>query len=339
MDSFTHIVLGAATGGAVLGKKAGNKALFWGALAGSIPDFDVAITPLVEPSKSLFIHRGFTHSILFALLLAPLLGRLMAKIHRDVSPRQWALLALCAMLVHSLIDCLNTYGTALLEPFSGARLAFDSIGIIDFTLLLPLLILMAIAVFSPRSPNRQKIISWVAMGYTLLFVSFTVVNKTWVERTVRKELSMQGIDYLRLKTAPLPLTNFLWMVLAEDSTGYHIGYLSNFDRDSIKFSYVERNSHLLGNRSANPKIENLIRFSEGYYALNRKPDGSLWMYDLRFSGMAFDSKDNWYVFSFRLTETGENDIEVSRSHPDRQIGISTLAPYWKRTFYPQSLKH
>ena len=71
MDSFTHIVLGAATGGAVLGKKAGNKALFWGALAGSIPDFDVAITPLVEPTKSLFIHRGFTHSILFALLLAP----------------------------------------------------------------------------------------------------------------------------------------------------------------------------------------------------------------------------------------------------------------------------
>ena len=82
----------------------------------------------------------------------------MAKIHREISSRQWALLALCAMLVHSLIDSLNTYGTALLEPFSGARLAFDSIGIIDFTLLLPLLVLMAFAVFSPLSKQTKNLI-------------------------------------------------------------------------------------------------------------------------------------------------------------------------------------
>ena len=41
MDSVTQIVLGAAVGQAVLGSKVGNKALLYGAVAGTIPDLDV----------------------------------------------------------------------------------------------------------------------------------------------------------------------------------------------------------------------------------------------------------------------------------------------------------
>jgi len=41
MDSITQIVLGAAVGDAVLGKKIGNRAMVWGAIAGTIPDLDV----------------------------------------------------------------------------------------------------------------------------------------------------------------------------------------------------------------------------------------------------------------------------------------------------------
>ena len=41
MDSLTQIVLGAAVGEAVLGKKIGTRAMLWGAIAGTIPDLDV----------------------------------------------------------------------------------------------------------------------------------------------------------------------------------------------------------------------------------------------------------------------------------------------------------
>ena len=41
MDSLTQIVLGAAVGEVVLGKKVGNKAMLYGAIAGTIPDLDV----------------------------------------------------------------------------------------------------------------------------------------------------------------------------------------------------------------------------------------------------------------------------------------------------------
>jgi inner membrane protein len=45
MDLITQTVLGAAVGEVVLGKKAGNKAIMWGAVGGLFPDLDVLITP------------------------------------------------------------------------------------------------------------------------------------------------------------------------------------------------------------------------------------------------------------------------------------------------------
>jgi inner membrane protein len=332
MDSFTHVVLGAATGEAILGRKVGNKAMVWGALAGSIPDFDVAVTWLFEPVKALFVHRGFSHSLVFTFLLAPLLGLIISRIHRDASFRQWAWLSLWAMLGHNLIDCFNTYGTALLEPFSDVRLAFDSIGIIDLILLVPALIALITAIFSSQRSTLRRVLSFAILGYTVLFVTYSVVIKMQIERKVKVQVSEQKIDYLRIKTAPLPFTNFLWLVLVEDSVGYHYGYLGNFDKREIDFKFIHRNSEELGELKYHQKVANLIRFADGFYSVNRKPDGSLWLYDLRFGSMAFDDEDNWFVFSFRIWDDGNNGVQVSRSHPNRSFGISTFRAYWKRVF-------
>ena len=75
MDSITQIVLGAAVGEAVLGKKVGNKAMLWGAIAGTIPDLDVIVGKFFQPITALEMHRGFSHSIIFALLFSPVFIR------------------------------------------------------------------------------------------------------------------------------------------------------------------------------------------------------------------------------------------------------------------------
>lgn len=79
MDSLTQIVLGAAVGEAVLGKKVGNKAMLWGAIAGTIPDLDVFIKLFADPITSTELHRGISHSLFFSLLMAPILGWLVNK--------------------------------------------------------------------------------------------------------------------------------------------------------------------------------------------------------------------------------------------------------------------
>ncbi len=56
MDSFTQIVLGAATGEVVLGKKVGNKAIFWGAVGGTIPDLGILGKFFLSPIDNISFH-------------------------------------------------------------------------------------------------------------------------------------------------------------------------------------------------------------------------------------------------------------------------------------------
>ncbi|MGB1041447.1 MAG: metal-dependent hydrolase [Flavobacteriales bacterium] len=79
MDSLTQIVLGAALGEAVLGKKIGNKAMLWGAIAGTIPDLDVYIKLFADPITATELHRGISHSLFFSLLMAPILAWCVRK--------------------------------------------------------------------------------------------------------------------------------------------------------------------------------------------------------------------------------------------------------------------
>ncbi len=68
MDSLTQIILGAAVGEVAVGKKIGNRAMVWGAVAGTIPDFDVMIGNLfMNDINGLAFHRAITHSIFFAI--------------------------------------------------------------------------------------------------------------------------------------------------------------------------------------------------------------------------------------------------------------------------------
>jgi inner membrane protein len=328
MDSLTHIVLGAATGQVVLGKKVGNKALVWGAIAGSLPDFDAFITPLLHPVDALLFHRGPSHAIVFAAVAAPILGYIASKVHRDNLLKQWSFMAFIAILMHSTIDIFNTYGTALLLPFNDARLAFDSMGIIDFMLLLPIVVLLILLLSKSHASIIRQKLAFAILIYTTLFVGLSVANKLRIEKNIAAQLKEQKIDHTRLKTAPLPLTNFLWLAIAEDSTGYHFGYISNFDKHTMEFSYIKRNEHLLGDLDQNDKIKNLKRFTDGFFMVEQRADSSLWIHDLRFGSMGFNDED-WFVFSFEIGGTSQ-EVTVSRAKPNRKFSIGTAAKYWQR---------
>ncbi len=74
MDSITQIVLGAAVGEVVMGKKLGNRAMVWGAIAGTIPDLDVLANFVVDDITALAFHRAISHSFFFAITAPALLA-------------------------------------------------------------------------------------------------------------------------------------------------------------------------------------------------------------------------------------------------------------------------
>jgi len=141
MDSLTQIVLGAACGEAVLGKKIGNKALLFGAIGGTIPDLDVMVGSLLHGNEidAMLFHRGFMHSILFSVVAAFLLGWLVHKLYNSgkrlgtTTQKDWIWLWFLSLFTHPILDCFTPYGTQLFAPFSNYRVAFNNIAVAFYT--------------------------------------------------------------------------------------------------------------------------------------------------------------------------------------------------------------
>src|ERR1043165_4339109 len=232
MDSLTHIVLGAAIGEAVLGKKIGRKAMLWGALADTIPDFDVFASCCTTPAQQLLVHRGITHSFFFILVMSPILGWLWSKWFRksEVPMRSWTWLFFLGMFTHVLLDSLTSYGTGWFEPFSSYRVSFNTIFVADIFYTLPFLICILVALIAKNgSPRRTK---WNKAGLWIstLYLLFTFVNKWHVHDVMKSSLDKEGIYYDDFVVTPTPLNNFLWMGYTHDSLGAYIGYYSLFDK-------------------------------------------------------------------------------------------------------------
>jgi inner membrane protein len=81
MDSLTQIVLGAAVGEVVLGKRAGNRAMVWGAVAGTLPDLDVFANAVTDPISALAYHRAFTHSLTYSVVVPVVMGLLVHRLY------------------------------------------------------------------------------------------------------------------------------------------------------------------------------------------------------------------------------------------------------------------
>jgi len=110
MDSLTQIVLGAAVGEIVLGKKVGNRALVWGAVGGTIPDLDIIAGLFLSPISALAAHRGFSHSFLFAIMGSFVFGYgiqaiYQNKYHKYIGSVGWLLLPMGVLyFLHRFLD-------------------------------------------------------------------------------------------------------------------------------------------------------------------------------------------------------------------------------------------
>lgn len=101
MDSLTQIVLGAAAGEVVLGKKIGNRAMVWGAIGGTIPDMDVLGKFFLSTIDNLAFHRGISHSIFFSIVAAFLFGWMIHAMYK--SPYHKWIAVFCRALAFILV--------------------------------------------------------------------------------------------------------------------------------------------------------------------------------------------------------------------------------------------
>lgn len=329
MDSLTQIVLGAAVGEAALGKKVGNKAMLYGAIAGTIPDLDILATPFTDPLTAIEIHRGFTHSILFSILFAPLFGYLVSKLERKgpATFKEWSWLFFLALITHPMLDALTTWGTKLFWP-NQYPVAVESIFVIDPLYTVPFLICVIIAMFYKRDDKKRRYINYFGLGISTFYLVLTFGVKCYATQQVTAALNEQKIGYSALKVKPSPLNTILWTtnVMADDVV--YLGDYSLFDSQPITFHAIPTNHHLLGDLINDKDVKRLITITENWYVIT-SDNGKLYLNDLRFGTLNYDYANPQFSFSYELVEQdGKITIVENRKTP-REAG-QILNYLWTR---------
>jgi inner membrane protein len=130
MDSLTQIILGAAVAEASLGKKIGNRAMVWGAIAGTIPDLDVISNGFMTPIDALAFHRGISHSFLTEIILAIIMGWGVYHMYR------WRHHKYIGIISYGLIVALLSYAIMSMSNYSGAGIGYGLISLLGFGFLI-----------------------------------------------------------------------------------------------------------------------------------------------------------------------------------------------------------
>jgi inner membrane protein len=185
------------------------------ALANNLPDVDIVYTWITGPRPlgSLLHHRGHTHTLLFALLGAWLLGagvwRWFSRKHTDHVPSDRRLflgLALAGVVLHLCMDLGNNYGVHPFWPISGKWFYGDIIFIVE-----PLWWAIAIPVVAQALERRWlKLTLWVLLAAVLVVCWFV----PFVSMTSRLALlAVTALAFLLAKKAS-PRQRVGWAVAA-----------------------------------------------------------------------------------------------------------------------------
>ena len=126
---ISHIAVPLAIGFGLGKRKISEHLLCAGVVASVIPDADVIGFKFGIEYASEFGHRGFTHSIFFALILG--LIALIAHKKLDCTPISAFLYVSVCAVSHPLLDALTDggLGVALFWPYENMRLFFPWAGI------------------------------------------------------------------------------------------------------------------------------------------------------------------------------------------------------------------
>lgn len=328
VDSITQATLGAAVAEAGLGRTLGRKAILWGLLLGTLPDLDILAYPFLEPSEQLYWHRGLSHSLLAMVVVSPLLGLLLHKIHGAEAPPRRAMWT-CFFIygTHVLIDCFNVYGTQIFEPFSNARVGLNNLFIIDPLFTLPLLGGVAGALIWRSRSGWKKWINPIGLGLATCYVLWSFTAQGLILSRFKKELAAEKIETQRGFIHPTPFNTLLWRGLYETEDGYFIGYASLLDESpTIEFRYLPHRQHLIAPVSDTEAVQALRWFSQGYFMARVRKEGLVFS-DLRFGEFADEDGEISTFFSWRV-ESDSNGATIQSLRPERPQGA--LKKIWHR---------
>lgn len=258
MDPVTHGLAGALLAEAGFRRGYGRQATVALVAGALIPDIDV-LWASGRGVAALELHRGITHSLLGAAVLAVGVG----AVARGLGPeRRWGrLVGMAALGIgvgHLFLDLVTSFGIQLFLPFSRARPAWDWLFIIDLWFSVPLLLAVAAARVTGR-PTCARLGCLYAAGYLALAALAHGAALRAVERVARTA----GLPAARVAALPQPASPLRWLGLAETAEGYAVAPFHLLAGRPPAFETVPRApaSDLVAEVEALPPVQTYLWFA------------------------------------------------------------------------------
>lgn len=328
MDSFTQVLLGIATAEAIAGKQLKNKTVLYGAVLGTIPDLDVVVGLFLDPVSGVAIHRGLSHSLLFFVGLAPVLGWGIAQLERGkISLKHAILLAFACLLTHVILDAFTSWGTQILWPLPH-RFALKTIFVIDPLYSIPLLISL-IYVFKTKVDFLRKKYVFRGLLISSFYLLITCGIKLFALHKFENALQNQAISYSEIIVKPTAFNTILWNANVKTPEGYLLADYSLFDSKDISFTLYKNNKEAGKQISKSEEYKKLVVVSEDWHIVSQDQN-SIYFNDLRF-GLLNDNPDApQFAFSYQFKPDGNGNFTVTEVPKQKRDGKLLLQKLWKR---------
>tara|TARA_X000001036_G_scaffold303590_1_gene282628 strand:- start:397 stop:1449 length:1053 start_codon:yes stop_codon:yes gene_type:complete len=316
MDSLTQIVLGASVAEATLGKKIGNKAIILGAIAGTIPDLDIVTRFFVDNLTASVMHRGFSHSLIFPFVAAPILAWILKKIYSkysDVSFYDWLKMFFLAIITHPLLDAQTTWGTQLFWPFEW-RVAIENIFIIDLIYTLPFLTFLILASFQDRLSKKRRLYNSLGLIISSAYLLLTLSFKGIAHYNIAKALEEKNIEYIDINTRATYFNSILWSGQIELEDSYMFTYYSLFDKSMPVFTKkFPKNHDMLQPFINDKKIQQLIILSNNHYIMTNE-NNELIFWNLKLGLKGFDENASPYIWSYVIEKNNIGQLLLDETN-------------------------
>ncbi|MFC4992113.1 metal-dependent hydrolase [Rubritalea tangerina] len=330
MDSITQAALGGLCGELVLRKQLGWKGALWGVFFGTLPDLDIFMSPWLDDMESLRNHRSLSHSLFLMLLMSPMFGWLLARLHKHLSIRRATSFVLLTWATHVLIDCFNSYGTQVLEPFSNYRVAFGNMAIADLFFTLPMLLGNFLCLFCAREGKARSIITWTTTTWISLYALASVSLLLWAKSQFQQKLQRSNIATSEMLVSPTLSNIFLWRMVARDPNHYYVSYWSVWDdpKRPIHIDTIPRSPQLADPYQNTKTFNTLDWFSKGWWKVFPHPTNpnSIYFVDMRFGEIQnFKHDPPLKVTPFIWQLTNHDDGSISQQQVRMREGLDMKA--------------
>ncbi len=320
MDPVTHGLAGglvAKSGLAhrLLPEKLEARGVALTALAALAPDVDAIVELGSDPLAFLRYHRGLTHSLLGGLALAAVLALIVAPFFPGVSRRRLLVLTSIGVYIHVFLDLLTSYGTVLLYPFRSERFTLDWMWTFDPTFLGILLVCLLGVYLLRRAPRR---VAKVGLSVAVVYVLVAGALQWVAVQAFAAEVDALGVAEVRdVSVVPAPFVPLNWTGIVETDDGYyraHIELTRGWTAD-LRFVRVPKISPAVEFGAFSAVNSEPLREQVALYEwfarfpvvdVEREQGGqTIRYYDLRFDLPGLGIHQRPYVFTIRLSPSGE----------------------------------